>query len=159
MRIILVPIFIALFTSGLYAQNITIKYVQEGTVAATVIHAYATSSDVPPKTWDHYLSADESSQYLNNPSVLDAQLQITAAAQMVVTVPPISIVPVTLKTVVPIPPATAATTVATFQAQQAAIAAGIATLQSQISLLSQLPMATQLSVLSQIQAIVTAALP
>lgn len=137
------------------AQNITIKYVQEG----TAIHAFATSSDTPPLTWDHFLSTDEAALLSSDPAVLDSKLTVQAKQQFtpVVTTPPPT--PVQLRVASAIDPTTAATTASTFDAQKKQLTDGIAALNATVAKLSLLPIKTQLDLLTQIQNLVNSVVP
>ena len=134
---------------------ITITYKQEG----AAVHAYCVSDDKPPQSTDFFLSADQVALLAADPSVLDAKLTIAAKQNFT---PPVQVIPpapVQLRVTSPVDPTAAASLATAFAANQQTIAAGIASLNASIPKLATLPIAMQLSVLSQIQTIVNGVLP
>lgn len=106
-----------------------IKYTQE----KSGIHAYVTSIEDEPKTWDHYLSTDEALLLSTDPHVLDAQLTLIASQQPVfVPIPDPVVEPPFVPSNVRISDAVDVTTtnliIDTFNATKQAINAGLADL-------------------------------
>jgi len=141
------------FTLCLQAQNITVKYVQEG----TTVHAYVTTDDVSPKAWDHFLSPDEVTLLNTDPTTADAKISALAAQQFVVVAPVVVTppAPVTLRSSTPIAAATAKSTVANYDTSYQQLQTSLTSLLAAVKVL---PLATQLTLFSQVQAAVNAAI-
>lgn len=107
-----------------FAQNITVTYEPEG----ANIHAYTTDGTA---IWDHFLSADESALFVNDPANLDALIVTQAAVQLGAPAIVAATTALTVPKIVTLPIAQAQATAAAYQAAKAAALTTAQTVQPQ----------------------------
>ncbi len=128
----------------------TVTYTQTGT---TILATVFDDKGVDQWPGGHYLSSDEAALLQTDPSALDAQIILVLPPPPTPVVPPTPVIPVQVRTAM-VDPTAAAITVETFNVTKSKVADGIAALLAQAQ---TLPIDTQAALLTQVQALLTAA--